>query len=196
MTKAAISCGSSKSTRQIILEYILFALCLSVIALRAMITEGTGTPTTATGEQLNSNIYSLAISAVLICSFVAWFITAFYSKRFSYRFSGLEIGLCLFIIAALIGIFVAANKRAVITHLTTLAAPILMAVLLVQLLDSHTKIKLLLVIVAALGVVHAYQSAEQYFVSNQMTIEQYEQNRDDVLKSLGIEDGTFAHFLF
>ena len=196
MTKAAISCGSSKGTGQVILEYVLLALCLSVIALRAMITEGPGTQSAASGAHLDDNIYSLSISAVLICSFVAWFIASFCSKRFSYRLTGLEIGLCLFIIAAIVGIFAAANKRAAITHFATLLAPILMAVLLVQLLDSHIKLKLLLVVIATLGVVHAYQSAEQYFVSNQMTIEQYEQNREAVLRPLGIEPGTFAQFLF
>lgn len=196
MTKAAISHSSSKSTGQVILEYILFALCLSIIALRATITEGPGTQIAATGDQLNSSIYSLAISAVLICSFVAWFIAGFCGKKFSYSLTGLEIGLCLFIIAALVGIFMAANKRTAITHFATLLAPILMAVLLVQLLDSHTKIKLLLAVIATLGVVHAYQSAEQYFVSNQMTIEQYEQNKEAVLRPLGIEPGTFNHFLF
>ena len=196
MTKAAISCGSSKGTGQVILEYILFALCLSVIALRAMITEGPGIQTAPNGDNLNSSIYSLAISAVLICSFVGWFISGFCSKRFSYRLTGMEIGLSLFIIAAIVGIFAAANKRAAITHFATLLAPILMAVLLVQLLDSHIKLKLLLAVIATLGVVHAYQSAEQYFVSNQMTIEQYEQNPEAVLRPLGIEPGTFAHFLF
>ncbi|MHC4643493.1 MAG: O-antigen ligase family protein [Planctomycetota bacterium] len=196
MTKAAISCGSSKGKGQVIIEYVLLALCLSIIALRAMITEGPGTQSAASGAHLNDSIYSLSISTILIFSFVVWFIIAFCSKRFSYRLTGIEIGLCLFCTAAIVGIFVASNKRSTITNFVTLLAPILMAVLLVQILDSQAKVKLLLAVIAALGVVSAYQCAEQYFVSNQMTIEQYEQNREAVLRPLGIEPGTFAQFLF
>jgi len=71
-----------------------------------------------------------------------------------------------------------------------------MAILLVQILDSHSKIKLLLCVIAALAVVSGYQSAEQLFSSNQMTIDQYEQAPQTILEQLGIQPGTFAQFLF
>jgi len=196
MTKAAISCSLSRNKGQVVLEYVLLALCLCVIAIRTMFTESPGSQSANLTANLNDTIYSLLISTVLIISFVVWFITGFLSKRFSYRLTGIEIGLFIFSAAAIIGVFSAANKRAAITNYVTLLAPILMAVLLVQLLDSHTKVKLLLAVIAALGVVHAYQCAEQYFVSNQMTIEQYEENRDAVLGPLGIQPGSFAQFLF
>lgn len=150
----------------------------------------------ALSANLNDSIYSLSMSGVLIFSFVVWFITGFCRKRFSYRLTGIEVGLCIFSAAAIVGIFAAANKRAAITNFTSLLAPVLMAVLFVQILDSHAKVKLLLAVIAALGVVSAYQCAEQFFVSNQMTIEQYEQNREAVLEPLGIKSGTLAHFLF
>jgi O-antigen ligase len=195
MTKTVIS-SSSKSTWQVVLEHVLLVLCLCVIALRTMYTESPSAQTTAVPANMNDSIYSLTISTILIFSFVVWFITAFCSNRFSYRLTGIEIGLFIFSVAAIISVFSAANKRAAITNYVTLLAPVLMAVLLVQILDSQVKIKLLLAVVAALGVVSAYQCAEQFFVSNQMTIEQYEQNRQDVLEPLGIQPGTFAHFLF
>ena len=178
------------------MEYVLLALCFCVIALRAMLTESPGIQSTAMSGNPYDTVYSLSISAVLICSFVVWFISSFCRERFMYRRTGIEFGLCLFCLAAVSGVFAASNKRAASTNFSTLLAPILMAVLLVQLLDSHTKVKLLLAVIAALGVVHAYQCAEQYFVSNQMTIEQYEENREAVLEPLGIKPGTFAQFLF
>ncbi len=196
MTKAAISCSSSKSRGQVILEYVLLAFCLCIIALRTMFTESPSAQSATLPANLNDCLYSLSISSVLILSFVGWFITGFFSKRFSYRLTGIEFGLCLFCIAAILGVFAAANKRAAITNFTTLLAPILMAVLLVQILDSPAKVKLLLAVIAALGVVSAYQCAEQFFVSNQMTIEHYEQNRQVLLGPLGIKPGTFAQFLF
>jgi O-antigen ligase len=196
MTKAAISCSLSKSKGQVALEYVLLALCLCVIALRTMFTESPGSQSVNLPTNLNDTVYSLLMSTVLIVSFVVWFITGFFSKRFSYRLTGIEIGLFIFSVAAIIGVFSAANKRAAITNYVTLLAPILMAVLLVQILDSQVKIKLMLAVIAALGVVSAYQCREQYKVSNQMTIKHYEQNREAVLNPLGIEPGSFEHFLF
>jgi hypothetical protein len=196
MTKTARNSSLAKSKGQGILEYVLLSLCLCVIALRAMFTESPSTSSTALPANLNDSVYSLSISAVLIISLVIWFITCFCGKRFSYRLTGIEVGLCLFVIAAIAGIFAASNKRAAITNFATLLAPILMAVLLVQILDSQAKIKLLLAVVAALGVVSAYQCAEQYFYSNHQTIVQYEQNRQATLESLGIQPGTFSQFLF
>jgi O-antigen ligase len=102
----------------------------------------------------------------------------------------------LFTVAGLIAGLFTANKRAAITDFVVLIAPIFMALLLVQILDSHSKIKLLLVVIAALGVVSAYQCAEQFFSSNQMTIDQYEQTPEAMLEPLGIQSGSFQHMLF
>jgi O-antigen ligase len=184
-----------KSKGQVILEYILLALCLCVIALRSTYTESPAAQST-TPANISDNFYSLSVSAVLFLSFVLWFICGFCSRRFLYRFTAIEIGLCLFCIAAVTAGFAASNKRAAITDAICLIAPVLMAVLLVQILDSHSKIKLVLVVIAALGVVSAYQSAEQFFVSNQAMIAQYEQAPQTILEPFGIQSGSFQQFLF
>ncbi|MHC4596770.1 MAG: O-antigen ligase family protein, partial [Planctomycetota bacterium] len=62
--------------------------------------------------------------------------------------------------------------------------------------DSQSKIKLVLAVIAALGVVSTYQCIDQFFTSNQMTIEQYEQDPQSLLEPLGIEPDTLQHFLF
>jgi tetratricopeptide (TPR) repeat protein len=138
----------------------------------------------------------LTVSAVLILSFVVWFVWGLCSKRFLYRPTGIEIGLCLFCVAAIAAGLAAANKRAAITNFVTLLAPVFMALLLVQILDSHSKIKLLLICIAALAVVSAYECAHQFFVTNRMMIEQYKQAPQTVLEPLGIEPGSFQQFLF
>ena len=56
--------------------------------------------------------------------------------------------------------------------------------------------RLVLIVIVALGIVSAYQCAEQFFVSNAITIEQYEKDPNMLLGPLGIEPGTFQHFLF
>jgi hypothetical protein len=77
-----------------------------------------------------------------------------------------------------------------------LAAPPICALVLVQALDSRLKVKLILCVIAALGIVSACQCAEQLFVSNQMTIEQYKENPQSVLEMLGIKPGSFNQMLF
>jgi O-antigen ligase len=195
MKKMPLDSSLSKSKCQVILEYIALALCLCVIALRTTYTEGPAAQST-TPANLNDNLYSLSVSAVLFLSFVFWFICGFCSKRFLYRFTAVEIGLCLFCIAVVSAGFAASNKRAAITDAVCLIAPVLMAVLLVQILDSQSKIKLVLAVIAALGVVSACQCAEQFFVSNQAMIAQYEQAPSTMLEPLGIQSGSFQQFLF
>ena len=196
MTKAKVNSNFSKSKAQRILEYILLALCLCVIALRTTYTEGPATQSTALLANLSDNVYSLSVSAVLLLAFVCWFIWSLCSKRFLYRFTAIEIGLSLFCVAAFVAGIAAENKRAAITDAVCLLAPVFMAVLLVQVLDSQSKIKLVLIVIAALGVVSAYQCAEQLFVSNHAMIDQYEQAPQTMLEPLGIQPGSFQQFLF
>jgi O-antigen ligase len=190
-----INSNLSKSKGQVILEYIALALCLCVIALRTTYTEGPVAQST-TPANLSDNLYTLSVSAALFLSFVFWFIYGFCYKRFLYRFTAIEIGLCLFCMAAVTAGFAASNKRAAITDTVCLIAPVLMAVLLVQILDSQSKIKLVLAVIAALGVVSAYQCAEQFFVSNQAMIDQYKESPATILEPLGIQSGSFQQFLF
>jgi tetratricopeptide (TPR) repeat protein/O-antigen ligase len=67
---------------------------------------------------------------------------------------------------------------------------------LAQILDSLGKVRIVLIVIVALGIVSAYQCAEQFFVSNAITIEQYEKDPNMLLGPLGIEPGTFQQFLF
>ncbi len=196
MTEQATNSNLRKSQGQVVFEYILLALCLCVIALRTTLTESPNAPSTSQLHNLGDSLYSLSISAVPILLLVIWLVFSLCSKRFVYRPTSIEIGLCLFVIAAVIACFAAANKRAAITGSIVLLSPILMAVLLVQILDSHAKVKLLLIVIAALGMVSAYHCAEQFFISNQMDIAQYEKAPETILKPLGIEPDTFAHMLF
>ncbi|MBN2314823.1 MAG: O-antigen ligase family protein [Sedimentisphaerales bacterium] len=196
MTKQPTNLDVTKSKGLVYLEYVLLALCLSVLALRATFTEGPAMQSTSQAVNLGDNLYSLSISAVLIFSFIVWIVWSVFSGRFLYHSTGIEIALGLFCIATLIAGFAATDKRLAITDSAMLIAPLLMALLLAQLLDSPLKIKLVLGVITALGVVSAYQCTEQRFVSNQITIEQYEEDPQSMLEPLGIEVGTFQQFMF
>jgi O-antigen ligase len=196
MTKAALNSDLAKSKGQVIFEYILLVICLSVIALRITFTESPSAQSTTLPANLSDSVYSLTVSAVLIFAFVFWLVWNLCSKKLLYRPTGIEIGLCLFCAAAIASGLAAANKRAAITDFATLLAPPLCALLLVQILDSQSKVKLLLALIAALGVLSAYQCADQFFFTNRMMIEQYEQAPQTFTDPLGIEPDTFQQFLF
>lgn len=186
----------SKSKGLVFFEYVLLALCLCVIAIRATFTEGPNAQTAGQSVNISDSVYSLSISGLLISAFVLWLIAGLCGRKFSYRFTAMEIGLGLFCIAAVVAGLAAPNKRAAITNSVMIVAPVLMAVLLVQILDSFSKIKLVLVVVASLGVVNAFQSAEQLFVSNQELIDEYKKSPQTMLEQLGIQSGSYEQMLF
>lgn len=196
MTKPQTNPSTPKNKSLVFLEYVLLAVCLCVMALRTTYTEGPALRSSILAGNFSNNLYSLSVSAFLIFSFVLWFVWSFLGKKFVYRLTGIEIGLCIFCIAAIVASFTASEKRLAITDVAVSLAPVLMALLLVQILDSPLKVKLVLAAIVALGVLSSCQCAEQFFASNEMTIEQYEQDPQTMLEPLGIESGTFKHFLF
>ncbi|MHC4757824.1 MAG: hypothetical protein ACYTE8_04140, partial [Planctomycetota bacterium] len=179
-----------------IVDNILYAVILSALALRVTVTEGLNLQSTSQPINIGGTVLSLTISAVLIFAFVLWVVVNICSRQFCFRKTFLEIGILLFVAAAVVASFNASNKRAAITESIITIAPMLMAVLLVQLLNSHFKIKLLLVVFAALGVVQSYQCSDQLMASNQLNIQQYEESPDAFLAPLGIQPGTFQQWLF
>ncbi len=179
-----------------ILETVLLGLCLGILALRVTYTEAPTAQMITTPGSLSDTVYSLTLSGVLLFAFVLWLLWRILSDRLAYRITGMEIGLALFMVAAVLSTLVASDKRAAITHSAMLLGPIFGALLLTQILDSPTRVRAVLTVVAALGVVCAYQCAEQLFISNAIMIEQYEKQPQMLLGPLGIEPGTFQHFLF
>ena len=196
MTKVPTNPTLPKSKSQMIVEYILLALCLCVLALRTTFAEAPGAMSPSLPGNTSDVVYSLSISALLILACIFWFIWTFCSKRFTYHMTGIEFGLLLFCAASIIAGYTSSDKRLAINNIIMLIAPLLMAILLVQILDSQSKIKLALCVIGALGVVSACESAYQLLVTNQATIEQYEQNPQALLEPLGIEPVGFQQFLF
>jgi len=208
MIKPPINSSISKSKALVCLEYILLAFCLCVIALRTTFTESPTVQTANLPSSITESMYGLPIwravlissfsmyvSAALIFSFLLWLVLSLCGRKFSYRLSGIEIGLGLFCIAAIVSSFTAPNKRGAITDFAALVAPVLMALLLVQILDSHSKVKLLLALIVALGVVSAYRCWEQYPESEHL-IKFYEQDPDAALAQQRIVPNSLEHFQF
>jgi len=179
-----------------VFETVLLALCLCILALRATYTEAPVAQMLTLPESLGDTIYSLTLSGLLIFALISWLAVRIYRGRLAYRITGIEFGLVVFGIAAVIAAVGASDKRSAITQTAVLIAPIFAALLLAQILNTDSRIRIVLTVVVGLGIVSTYQCAEQFLVSNRITIEQYEQNPKSLLDPLGIEPGTFQQFLF
>ena len=178
------------------LEAFLLTLCLCVLALRATYIESPLANLPDPRPALTGQAFSLIISSVLIMATIAWFVFAFCSKKATYRFSGIEIAAVLFFIAGIIGILVASNKRAAITDMVTLLAPMLMAILLIQILDNSSKIRLVLFTALALAVATTFLCGYQFLWGNDEMVADYESEPQKHLDTTGAKEGSFEHMLY
>jgi len=177
-------------------EYILLIVCLCVLCFRATSLEAPHIETSSALQKLSNDGFSLITSGVILFVVIAWVLGAVFSKKVHYRFSGIEVGVLIFFMAGVVSIIVASNKRTAITDMVTLISPMLMAVLLVQLLDRPIRIKILLMVVIALGVTSTYKCFDQNLSGNDDTIEMYEQDPEKYLQGINIVAGSFNQMLF
>ncbi len=178
------------------LPTVLLALCLSILALRVTYTESPTAQMLTMPGSLGDTVYSLTLSGLLIFAFVLWLLWGLFTGRLVYRITGIEIGLAVFGLASVVAAWGASDKREAINQIVALLGPLFAALLLVQILDHPAKVRVVLAVLVGLGIVSAFQCAEQFFISNAATIEQYEKDPRMLLEPLGIQTGTFQHFLF
>ena len=175
---------------------MLLGLCLCVLGLRCVVTESPVATTSAGSLNTYDLAYSLVLSFVLIAAATLWLIRAMCHRQTGYQTTGLGIGAVLLSIAAVAATLAAADTRSAISNCLIFLAPMLLCALLVQLLDSVNKIRLILIALGALGLLCTYECADQYFFTNQDTIDRYERDPDSLLQVVGIDAGTLEHFLF
>jgi hypothetical protein len=195
MTDTKIKIDNSKNKFLALLEKLLFPFCIAVIVLRATSSETPIAQSSPIQAAINDTVFSLCVSGTLIFSFLIWCLAKLFANRPSFKITSFIIGLVFLIAGIIIATLYAANKRFAITSAVTLIAPILMAIMLTCLLDSHTKIKILLISLASLGIVSFIQSANQFFIENNLMIQQYQDDPDTMLEQLGIQKNSFNHIL-
>lgn len=178
-----------------LLEILLFVFTLIIIVLRATYTEAPMPQTSQIQSAIHDTVYSLALSGGLIFSMLLLLLIRLFTGRLSFKINLMAIAFLLLLIAAVISSVYAPNKRAAINASLIFLSPMLMVLLLVCLLDSHVKIKILLIVIASLGIVSSWQSAEQFFISNNAIIEQYKENPYAILDPLGIRLNSLNHIL-
>ena len=93
-------------------------------------------------------------------------------------------------------VLITSHKRDAVTDAVTMAAPLLILLMLAELFRKPDRMILALWVLLALGVTSTYQCYEQARVDNQSVVEDYEKNPQRVLQQVGIEPGTLKHWQF
>ncbi len=195
MTRTRNIPTQTKTKGRTVFEYILLTVCLLLLALRTTYTEGPNPQSSSQPINLGDNLYSITLSLIILISFALWLVSGVFSKNFTYRPKITELAFLLFILAAIISTTVASNKRDAITDSVVVLSPIVMALLLIRILDSTSKIRLVLVFIAALAIVTAFQCTYQTVVENEAWIYRYQNDPNSILGPLGIEPGTLNHMM-
>jgi len=177
-------------------DYAVLVVFLCVLALRLTFAEGPPARWSTRPFNISDNLHSLILSSVLLVAAGFWLTWAVCTSRKVHVPKPFLAGLLIFMAAAVVAGIQAGDKRTAITSSVTMAAPMLMAVVLIRILDSPAKIRLVLTVVVACGVVSAYQCAEQFFFTNPMMVAQYDRDPNSLLGPLGIEPGSFEQTLF
>lgn len=183
------------ASHQSVLDLVLLGLCLGIVALRCTVTESPLSRLSTLSTNLHDLGYSLSLSMLLLTVAGIWGIRVLHGKARTCK-TYLEAGISLFVLGGLISTCFASDRRAAVSDLLVQVAPMVMAWLLIQWLNTPAKIRLTLAVMAVLGLLSAYESYSQFTATNQDTIEQYEQNPAQFLESFGLTEGTLEHFLF
>jgi len=195
MTNPTTKTDNPKSKALLLLENVLLVCCVAVIALRATSAEAPMPQSTQIHTSINDTVYSLALSGILIFALLLWVLARLFAGRLSFRITAMQVGLVILIAAAILATIYASNKRAAVNASIMLLAPFFMTMLLARLLDSHAKIRILLIVIIALGLVASWQSADQFFISNNIMLQQFQDDPNSILQPLGIRPGTLNYMM-
>ncbi|MCK4627768.1 MAG: O-antigen ligase family protein, partial [Sedimentisphaerales bacterium] len=179
-----------------ITDNILLFFCCLLVAARCQINESFGTALRVAGPLPTPNIgaaeipATMILSAIIIVAAALWFAIHIACGCFTWRKTMLVIPALLLIAGGLTGKDTSNRHTAEITGFV-LTAQLVLAVLLVQLLNSPWKQRLLLCVIAATGVTFAYRCWEQYHYEIPMTVEMFERDPKPFLDRQQLEPGTY-----
>ncbi|MBI4719508.1 MAG: O-antigen ligase family protein [Planctomycetes bacterium] len=173
-----------------VIETTCLFLLLSLVALRPLVAESyesAGSAMTAALEQVSdpSPLRTLAFDGVIVLSACAWGVSRLRTPR-DYRGTGLEWGAVLVAVAVAISCLYAGNRRlAINAGIDWLCHPLL-AIVLVQLLTSARRRRLLYAAVVASACVQAFQCAEQAWIGFDETWRHYQTLKESFWAQQGV----------
>ena len=133
----------------------------------------------------------MAFAALIVTAAVIWFWVHMGQGVFTWRNTALVVPLIIMLVAAIISTSAASNKHSAMIAAVNLLTQIVLAILLVQLLDTAPKQRLMLCVLAATGLTMAYRCWEQHRYDNPQTIKMYAEDPQAALASQGLEPGTY-----
>jgi O-antigen ligase len=169
---------------------------LTVLCLRVTITEAPPIPLSAKALILADPLYSVLVSCVLFALCAIWWLRRLLGYGAAYRRTGLEFGLGVLFLAALLSTPLASDRRLAINHTLIFFAPALAALILVQLLDRPGRMRLVLIFLIALGILSTVNGFNQFTSENSEMIRQYEEDPAKMLEPLGVTDDPLQRFMF
>jgi hypothetical protein len=194
MARETIESHTDKSGK---IGIVLLTMCLLIMACTTTLPQRLAGMTNAVNYSFSEILYGNISAGLLIAaplSYVLWNMSR--RKDGWYRLTGMETGFVVLVVAGAIGIVIASDKRAAVNHIVFLLTAILMGILLVQVVDTSARIKVVLYTIMALGIINTYECASQYYESNDVMVQEYERNPDQMLAEIGIQKGTYEQMMF
>jgi hypothetical protein len=162
-----------------ILELVAFVALVVLVALRPLVAETYDSALTGFDQALAtldhlSPARTVVFDMIILGSAMLWSFTRRPAAGHAYRWTGLEFGLGLVLIAAIASSALSGNKRLAINASLDWVSMALMAVVLAQLMRARWQRRLLLAAILATGCVQSYECYEQYTTGFAETWEHYQ----------------------
>ncbi|MBN2376572.1 MAG: O-antigen ligase family protein [Sedimentisphaerales bacterium] len=180
-----------------LVDMVLLIFCAVVIAGRCQINEAFPFNRMLTGSAVNVDIAQgetvsmVVFSGLIWLAGLVWLLSHLSQGSFGWCKTSLVIPLVLFSVAAVISTMAASNQHKALVSSCVLLSQMILAMLLVQLLNSPAKQRLLLCVVVATGVTVAYRCLEQFIYDMPAMMEDFARNPNAVLATQGIEPGSY-----
>ena len=178
-------------------DMALLIFCAVLIAGRCQINEAFPCNRLLTGSAVNVDIAQgetvsmVVFSGLIWLAGLVWLVCHLSQGPLGWRKTSLVIPLGLLSAATVISTMAAANQHKALVASWGLLSQMVLAMLLVQLLNSSAKQRLLLCVVVATGVTVAYRCLEQYVYDMPAMMEDFARNPNAVLAAQGIEPGSY-----
>lgn len=178
------------------LESILMCITFGVTVLRLTIVEVPFINQPHIRLFFSAENFSLLLSTVLLACAVLWFLAAILTGRLRWRRTWFGFWVTTYIVAGVITIIFASDKRTAVSELVFLAAPMISAMMLVQWLRSESTLRYALLLILAVGAAATVQCFDQQAESNEMAVAEYETNPAEHLEKIGIEPDSMEHWMY
>ena len=174
-----------------LIEAVSLFVLLIVVALRPLIGESYDLAGLAMTSALKGiadplPLHTLLMDAAILAAAFGWAVAKGLGPRRRYRWCGLEVGLGLVVLAAVVSCAVANDKRVAINASVDWVSTATVAVVLAQLLRGRRAVRLALCVIVASAAAQAYRCFDQVLVGFAETERMYDEQREAFWQAQGM----------